>query len=183
MKLSLLVSIFLILVAGPAGAAVPGSIGVFADAGGTNCNVFDTGGLVQVHLVHVHTDGATASQFMLDVSAAGWTYLGDIWNFQTAIGNSVTGVSIAYHACLTSPIHLGVVSFLGTSAPPCTEIRIVPDPIVAEGQIWSVDCEPIPLTQKHSVPGGKAIVNGNSSCSCSVPIEEKTWGGIKALYR
>jgi hypothetical protein len=66
----------------------PGSISAYGDAQGTSCYAFDGGGLVTVFLWHTNTDGATASQFLLDVAAAGWTWLGDNWNFTTVIGGT-----------------------------------------------------------------------------------------------
>jgi hypothetical protein len=30
--------------------------------------------------------------------------------------------------------------------------------------------------------GGKGIVNSNPTCYCDVPVQDTTWGQVKALY-
>jgi hypothetical protein len=181
MKRMLLLALCFVCVSSMVFAQLPGSIGVFADAAAANCNFVDGGSLVVVHIVHVSTYGATASRFMLEVSSAGWMHLGDTWDFPTVIGTSITGVSVAYGACLEAPIHLGQINFLGTIAPPCTYIRIVPDPAALSGKIEAVDC----AQTKMFPTGGEGFVNPTfePGCGCVVPVEETTWGGVKALYR
>jgi hypothetical protein len=160
--------------------AQAGSIGVFSDAGATSCNFVDGGGLVQVYISHVYTDGATASQFKL-AAPAGWTHLGDTWNFTTVIGTSINGVSVAYGACFVGPIALGVVNFFGAAAPGCTMIAIVADPASPSGDIEAVDCA-LPDPGKMFPTGGAGRVNSDQTCDCNVPVQDTTWGGIKALY-
>jgi hypothetical protein len=158
---------------------LPGSICVYADEAGTDCNIVDDGGLVQVHMLHVRTNGALASQFALDVSATNWTHIGDLWSFYLSIGSSVGGVALAYEACLSGSIHLGMATFFGSSAPPCTEISIVPDPGTPSGKIKAADC-----SEEIFYPtGGLAYINPDPTCQCSVPVSETTWGKVKSLYR
>jgi hypothetical protein len=179
MKRSLLIAICLLFVAGTVFAQA-GSIGVFSFCDAFDCNFVDAGGLIQVYMVHVNTPGASASQFMLQ-TPPGWVHLGDIWNFPTIIGTSVTGVSIGYGGCYSSPICLGYANFLGAVSPPCTYFGIVPDPGALSGLIEAVDCA-IPANKVFPT-GGQGIVNNDGSCSCSVPVEETTWGQLKALYQ
>ncbi len=179
MKRSLLIAFCLVLGASMVFAQA-GSVGVFADPGATNCNMVDAGGLVQVYISHVNTTGATASQFML-VPGPGWTHLGDTWNFTTIIGVSIAGVSVAYGGCFSGAIALGVVNFFGSVAPTCTLISIVPDPSAPSGEIEGVDCEE--PANKMFPTGGSATVNSDGSCDCSIPVQDTTWGGVKALYR
>ncbi len=177
MKRTLLIGLCLTMVASLAFAQA-GSIGIFSDAAGSDCNFLDTGGLNQVYILHLNSPGATASQFRLDVTAAGWSHLGDTWNFATVIGNSVAGVSVAYGACFPSPIALGTINFFGANAPACTMINIVADPGALSGEIEAVDCESF----KVFPTGGAGIVNPDGTCDCSTPVQETTWGGVKALY-
>lgn len=177
MKRTLLIGLCLTMVASLAFAQA-GSIRIASDATGVECNFADAGGLVQVYLLHVDAPGATASQFKLDVSAAGWTHLGDTWNFATVIGSSMTGVSVAYGACFSAPIALGTINFFGSAAPACSMINIVADPGALSGQIEAVDC----ASFKVFPTGGAGIVNPDGTCDCSTPVQETTWGGVKALY-
>ena len=182
MKRLVLIALFLVSVSGMAFAQMPGSIGVFADNGATNCNITDMGSLVTVHLAHVYTDGSTASQFKLDIGTTGWMHLGDNIVFPTKIGTSITGLSVGYGSCLSGAVvYIGGVNFFGTNAAPCTYIRIVGDPTAPTGEIEAVDCN---IPQNKIFPtGGTAIVNPTMDCECNVPVNDSTWGGIKALYQ
>jgi hypothetical protein len=180
MRYFVVLASIILLLAGAASAQLPGSIGIFADAGGTDCNLADTGSLVIVYVLHVHTDGATASQFRIDISGTGWTWMGDNWPW-TVIGNSIVGVSYGYSTCQSGSIYLGSVNFLGTNVAPCTHISVEADPMALSGQIEAIDCSDPPV--KFFPTGGHAIVNQTPECMCSVPVESTTWGGVKALYR
>jgi hypothetical protein len=181
MKRSMLIALCLLFGASMAFAQA-GSVGVFADAAGTNCNLVDAGGLVQVHVVHAYSTGATASQFLFDISATAWTHLGDTWDFTTVIGTSITGVSVAYGGCFSGPIHLGTINFFGSIVPACTIVSVVPDPAAPSGNIEAVDCA-LPDPGKMFPTGGSAIVNSDGTCDCLIPVQDTTWGGVKALYQ
>ena len=180
MKRLVLIALIVVCTAGVASAQLPGSIGVFSDAAGTSCNFTDVGGLVQVHMFHLWTDGSTACTFQL-VVPAGYTHLGDIMNYAAIIDNTVAGISIGYGTCVPGPNYLGYANFLGAIAPACSYISIVPHPSAPSGDIEAVDCN-VPEV-KFFPTGGQGIVNPTVDCDCNVPVEETTWGGIKSLYQ
>ena len=183
MKRSVLIA-FVIVCSASMAFAQAGSIGVFADAGATDCNIVDGASLVTVFFVHVNTTGATASQWMLDLGGLPWTHLGDIMQAPTVIGTSVGGISLGYGGCRQAPYLMGQANFFGSSAPACSRIQIVADPLAPTGGIEGVDCLLPPDGPNKNIPtGGTAIVNSNGECLCNVPVEESTWGGIKALYQ
>jgi hypothetical protein len=161
-------------------ASAAGSIKVFSDQAASSCNFVDTGGLVQVHFFHMDSDGATASQWKLDLGGLPWSHLGDqIW--PPPIGTSITGVAIGYGACWAAPIYLGQANFFGSNAPACSFIRIVPDPDALSGQIEGVDCA-VPANRTYPT-GGYGRVNPDVTCPCGpVPVQHTTWGAIKAMY-
>jgi len=159
MKRILLLTCFVILGA-TAVSAQTGAVCIFSDAAGTECNILDTGALVQVYIVHSNTPGATASQFRLDVDQAAWTWLGDMWQFPTVIGTSIQGVSIAYGSCQSSSILLGTVNLFGSVAPPDTPIRIVPD--AGQDDVLFIDCDFNTILGA----GGTAYVNSTIPCVC-----------------
>ena len=176
MKRTLLIGICVVFCASMA-FAQNGSIAVFSDVGGSDCNFADDGGLVQVYVWHIYSPGAIASEWMLDVTEVGWSHLGDLKVLEFLyIGTSVLGVSVAYGSCLTDNFLLMTVNFFGTSADPCGLIGIVAAPTKAG--VRSVDCAENPLF----IPGGQGRVNPDGTCTCAVPVEETTWGNIKALY-
>jgi hypothetical protein len=207
MFLATLTGLALCLLFVPANAQFPGTVIVSSDAAGTDCSIVDTGGLVQVHIVHMHTDGVRGSRFMLD-PAPGWTHLGDMPDFPS-LGTSISGMIVCMPSCMSSDIHLTTVNFFGSAAPPCTYISIVPDPAAPSGSIEALDCNWNPMYPT----GGQAIVNPEGGCFCHaavapggenrapnergidnpsklpaahfcspVPVQQSTWGAIKSLY-
>lgn len=174
MRRSLLIAFFLVISAGTA-TAQRDRIYVFADPMAYDAFFIDNGGLISVYVFHMYSDGATASEWMLDVTDAGWSHLADQPTFDLVIGTSIAGVSIAYEVCLGHDFLLMTVIFFSYSpAPPCTEIGIVAAP--GKAGVRAVDCAENAVV----VRGGKGRVNWNSSCR--VPIETTTWGRVKALY-
>ena len=159
MKLLLLLAVVFACSAGIA-SAQNGSISISSDPGATDCGFVDGGGLVQVYVWHVYSPGATASEWMLDVTSAGWTHLGDNKDFELVIGTSITGVSISYETCLQGTFKLMTVNFFGSSADACTLIGIVAAP--GKPGVRVVDC----AENSAFVPGGQGRVNPDASCPC-----------------
>ena len=176
MKRSVLIALVVVFSASMAFAQA-GSIGIYSDAGASSCN-FVAMGFIQIHSFHMNAPGATGCQWKLDHPPT-WSLFGDVWQFATIIGNSNAGVSIGYGACLASPIYLGVSSYGAAGDPACTFISVVPDPSSLSGEIEGVDC----AANKTFPTGGGGYVNGDGTCNCDIPVEETTWGGVKALYQ
>ena len=171
MKRSVLIVLAIMLFASTAFAQ--GSIMVFSDPGATSCNfTYAPSGFAPVYVFHMYTPGSTASEWRL-VLPAGFTHLGDISNFALTIGASVNGTSVSYGACLQGNFMLMTVNALGapTGTPACTLISIV--------DVQSIGC----ASDRYFPPGGAGVVNTDGSCDCDVPVDETTWGGIKALYQ
>jgi hypothetical protein len=155
-------------------SAVPGIIGVYSDATGASIDFVDTGGTISIYIFHFDHNGSIAAQFKLDLFNTGWTWLGDSWNTPTAIGSSVSGVSLGYGGCAPAPTYLGVVNVTGTASPSCRFIQIVPDPSAPTGEIEVVDC----VGNKLTGSGAWGYVN----CEDRDPVRSTTWGQIKAMY-
>jgi hypothetical protein len=165
-----------------AGLAYGDTIGLYADNIGTNCNIAESPTLTYVYVVHVSSGGATASEFMAPKPACwtGATWIQDIEVYGMP-GNSQTGKSIGYGACLIGTIHiLTIVYFSQGLAEPCCVYPVLAVPWSPGGQLLVADCD------FNAVPaiGLTATVNGNATCPCGcpVPVEETTWGAVKALY-
>jgi len=182
MKKALLLSFALMLVAGVAFGQA-GSVGVFADPLGLNCNLTDAppAGLKQYMVVHVYTPGAAASQYRaklpLCMTGTGAMWLSDTNMFPVTVGNSQVGVAVAYGGCFVGPIHTQIISvFAMGTTPACCRWYVDPDPSV--GQITGTDC----AFQIFYPTGGQGIINPISGCMCNIPDEDTTWGQVKALY-
>jgi hypothetical protein len=143
-----------------------GTIAVFSDNAGINCNITTppANQLMQVYVVHVNPVGISACNFSAPKpSCFNASWLSDTNVFAVVIGNTQVGISIGYGACKTTTTHLVTMNFLtlGTT-PPCCEYPVLADPNSASGQIELADCY---FEVVYGV-GGTGIVNGNSSCPC-----------------
>jgi hypothetical protein len=165
----------------PVEPALPtgGTFGVYTDVGGTDCNLQDPGtGVVTYYIVHMGTEGATAAEFQVEFNGFTGTMLSASSPFQTVIGDPMTGMSLAYGACLPGPALVATVRFTSTSASPaCASVTVVPHPI--SGQIGVVDCD-----GRLLVGNGKtSYFNNDGSCPCSIPSTPGTdQGKIKNIY-
>ena len=101
MKRMALISLIIVSVAGLA-FAQGGFIGIFGDAAGTDCNLWDKGpGLCLYYVFHMMAPGVTASQWSAPApSCFPSIWLSDTAMFPVTIGSSQTGVAIGYGACL-----------------------------------------------------------------------------------
>ena len=159
------------------------TIGLYADTGGTSCNISETLPLTFVYVVHhIPPSGATGCSFSAPKPVcwtdATWIYDTEPYSWP---GTSQTGKTIGYGSCKTGSLHiLTIIYFSHGVSEPCCLYPVLPDPWVPSGQIEVADCD------YNVVPavGLMATVNGNSTCPCDypVPADETTWGGVKALY-
>jgi hypothetical protein len=160
--------------------AQAGSIGIFGDPAGTNCNLAAmTQGLGAYYVVHTNTPGAVGCEYSAPKPACMTLaqYLSDTNAFPVTIGNSQTGVSVGYGVCRQAPILVQTISYfiLGPN-PMCCRYYVLPHPI--NGGPNMVDCADNLLI----ATGGQGIVNSDPTCHCDVPVQDTTWGQVKALY-
>jgi hypothetical protein len=182
MKRGLLFFAGILLAASVAFAQPPGSLFLSGDSLGTDCTTFDTPGLVHIYVVHLFTYGATASQFMIDcTSRVALTYLGEYSPYLT-IGNSQTGIAIAYQTCVPSPHMILDIHYLGEGlSQNCGSCHVIPDPLAIPPYILVADCQDPP--NLLTAIGGEIWINPDGSCSCIIPVQKTSWGQIKAMYK
>jgi hypothetical protein len=182
---------FVILLFGVPVMAQGGLIGLFIDTWGDECCIVDIDKekirIIEVQVVHKFAPEAGAAQFSIQASD-GFTgvYLGEEIPASLpggCIGNSQRGISIAYGACQSSPVHILTIRYYmyGTSAP-MSYLEVVEDPTAIPPGINMVDCNHNP--QMFPALGGRAYINNDGSINCktTTPTRTTTWGGIKALY-
>jgi hypothetical protein len=163
-------------------AAQTDTIGLFTDTGYTECEFNDTGpGRVSVYVVHTATSGSVASQFRV-VSDAGVTlsYLGESTQWPLVIGNSQTGVTVAYEGeCRYSDILVMTINYLASgSSATCSTLRVMPDLNAPTGTIEVVNCS----QTKLEAIGAYLVVNSDGTCECGPSTQFTNWGVIKAKY-
>jgi hypothetical protein len=184
MKKILLLTMAVICVSSLAyGQTQMGSIDIFADAAHTSCNItVPDADLFQVFVYHTNViTGSTASAWSIDHPAT-FTNVGEVSPFTLKVGNSDTGVSFSYEQCKTGTFLLLTVSYFGIApTATCGLMTIIGDPNSTTGGVEIVDCAPFPGRTSWE-QAGQARLNPDVTCMCSVPVEETTWGGIKALY-
>lgn len=187
MKKFVLTVFALMVVAGPA-FAQSGDISGYADAAGTNCNIGDTlpFAFIDVFFLHKHTSGATAAQFAVTLTGGStFVYINSTEApGMLRIGEGNVDMALAYGACLSGDFLIVTVRYLANGqSPACSRVTVTPAPgSPIPGEVAIVDCES--PTSNLLVPAtGQAIINPDGTCACNVAVSEKTWGGIKALYR
>jgi len=184
MKPLVLTSIVILISATTAVAQPGGNIAVYADINALSCDLTDIGVTVcQYYIIHMLTPlGVLASQFKIDTNHQG-TYLGRSSQFPFVFGDPLTGVEIVYGQCLTGPIHILTMTYLCQGlTPPCGYMSVVGHPNGAPPGLIAVDCS----GETHlDVQGYTSYVNNDGSCPCvsPIPIQETTWGRVKALYQ
>lgn len=117
--------------------SIAGSLGIYADAGGTDATITDTGGTVTVYVIHTVENGATASQFRV-AAPAGWTLQSAAPQFAVSIGDADNGISLGYGSCLTGTIHVMTLTYT-TPGTGTGSFRVLPHTDLPDA-IQVVDC-------------------------------------------
>jgi hypothetical protein len=165
-------------------------ITTYADVTGTDCvlNTVPVGPPgFSVYVIHKFNAGAGAAQFKVNDTT------GFFATSQTTIAGLALGAwnvdwSIAYGAaCLTGDLHIATLNFLyfgGTTFTCQNSLETMPAPTSPiPGVIAIVNC----AGEFEPATGGSLFFGPDGdACDflCGVnPVDEKTWGGIKAMYR
>ena len=168
-----------------------GFLHVWGDSARCVCDPDNTAGFMFVHVIHEGSPGATACQFAVQINGVPLTWVGDYSYFTSVIGNTQSGIAVAYGECMVSPIHVVRMTYLGVSNP-CDMIRIVADPTTVPPGIYATDCA-TPVPNLLVIGGGTTYINTDGTCWncspyydppwCTVPVEKTTWGKVKEIYR
>jgi hypothetical protein len=180
MKTVLSLTLVRLLGATVAFAQQNGTIGIFADAAGTDCKLPGSPGLLYVYFVHANAVGATGSQWAAPPPAClTGTRIADTPKFAVTIGCTACGITIGYGQCMSGTFHIMTAVYQVISAPTCCRWFVGSDPNVSSGKIEIPDCD-FNMTYGS---GGEGILNANSTCCCDCGhSEDTTWGQMKATY-
>jgi hypothetical protein len=187
MKNILILSVCVLLCASVSNGQA-GYIGLYSDITGTNCMMTDIPGPCFVYVIHKSAVGATSSQFLIqDVGLNATIFLNEVFSpGRLWTGSSHAGVVVSYGACHSSDILLMTMEYAcqGT-ADPCAMTMVLPDPTAPSGTIEIFDCASPP----NKLVGNGSILTWNDTGSCDpgcgqiVPVQDTSWGQIKALYQ
>ncbi len=181
MKIFVMTTIVTLCIANVAAAQLGGNLAVYADTQALSCDLQDIPGLGEYHVVHMLTPGVTAVQFKIETEHLGF-YLGYTAPFPILLGDPLTGVTVSYGACLTGPIWiLTMMYFNQGTTQPCSEMRVVGHPNANPPGLLAADCSSAIVP----VQGYTSFINNDGSCPCvsPIPVQETTWGQVKALYQ
>jgi hypothetical protein len=160
----------------------PGNIGVFRDPAGLHCQlVTPESGTVTFFLVHLTQGTVSGSQFSAPKpDCLNATYISTTCAFPGCGGDAQTGLSIDYGSCLTGAIVAATVTYVVNGlTDDCCFYNVLPHADAESGKIEIMDCD----GQVGFGGGGTGIINAKPWCLCElVPVQETTWGGVKAIY-
>jgi hypothetical protein len=174
----------IVTLAGPAAAnPLPWTqIGLYGDPAGTVNVVYDTGpGPIEIFVVQtVYIEPAVSeARFMAPAPACFTaTYLGDT-NIYPTVGNSQAGAWISYGPCLTGSVLVMTIQYYGqgTSSQCCWyDLQPYPGSSYVESQM----CGGSDWLWTH---GEGIYVSTDPAENCGTPVEQSTWGRVKAMYR
>ena len=137
--------------------AQAGALCVYDDQAGLDCHLEgNTSGLVTYHIVHTLTPGATAIQFSAPkpfcMSGAFWVSDTQVW--PVTIGDSQSGVSVAYGGCQTGPILvLSMIYQVDSTIPLNCLYPILADIDGGQDYVRVVDC----AADVSSIIGGRSF--------------------------
>ena len=198
-KIVMMVAGVVLVFAAAASAQTGPTIALFADEGGTNCDLTSDGsGTVEVHMLLLGASEVGAVQFKAPKPDC-WTnatWVGDNIAWTLFIGDTQAsdpwGLSIAFLSdvdCVesNSPIYLGSITYSLNGTPPvcCRYPVLKADDLHPEfdGPIGTLCLEDHRL---FGIEGGTMVINPDQTCGCNdrtaLPVHETKWGTVKALY-
>jgi len=94
-----------------------------------------------------------------------------------AIGNYLTGITLASTECMPGPdVCVGTVSLFYLGGACCIELLDHPD-----YPRWVLDCNDPAQVDFYNVLAYGSV--GGAECPPPTPVEDTTWGSIKAMYQ
>jgi len=182
-KLLVLSAIILLIVASAAVAQVGGNLAVYADVNALSCDLEDrrVGEICEYYVIHMLTPGVAASQFKIDTNHGGG-FMTESSPYIIIRGDSRNGIIISYGACRSGPIHILTLTYFCLNiTPPCAEMSVVGHPTANPPGLLAWDCNNVRVPAQ----GYTSYINSDGNCPCTspIPVQETTWGLVKALYQ
>jgi hypothetical protein len=111
----------------------------------------------------------------------GAVFIADICAQPICLGDTQTGASSAYGACLQGPVQVLTILFMGQGqTEPCCVWPVLPHPSFG-GPVYTDCSDPI---QEFPLPSLYAVVNPDAGCQCQSPTARPNdWNRIRTLLR
>lgn len=181
----------------PIREAVAHTIEVSASQYGYECQLGnDQGpGLRSVYVIHAFNAGAFASRFRVSLgSGATMSYVSETHAFATTLGDTQSGMTVCYGACVENTLVATMTYMSYASDDNCSKVLVLPHPSAETVEI--IDCYGVP---RVATVRDLNILAPGGICGCPtahgfpgtaqyfdcvpLPVENKTWGAVKALFR
>ena len=174
---------------GSQSSAQPGAVVVSSDPGLWDCGIPDAGeGLAQYFVLHILTAGSTGVSFSAPLpSCHTGAWLSDTPAFPSAVGDSQTGVTITWGACLAAPIVILTMNVMTKGTTPDCCLFCV-RPATGKSSVEARDCALAWLPSMgqpnliNYTAGACVSCSHLGNCDDPLPVEPSTWGMLKALY-
>lgn len=146
MRMFIRLSVLFVFLFAPAAHAQQARVALYSDAEFTDPYLASGApGVVSIYVVVHSTTPVASVQYWAPIPDCwyGAVYLGESNQFPVVIGDSQSGVAIAFGTCLTEPIHVQTITVFAELPPPsdsCCTMVALPHPQVASGEIEFVDC-------------------------------------------
>jgi len=146
-------------------------IGIYSDPEGKNCNLLDQGpGQCKYYVVLYAPQGARGAEFRVPTPTCATISLVEEKlsdAVDVAIGNSQTGISVAFGDCLYGVVPLLELTYScwGTTGS-CCEWPVLANP--SSGMLQIVDC----AFQLQPATGLVSVINPDNTCPCGAPVIE-----------
>jgi len=145
-----------------------GFIGVYSDAGGTDCSLADSStALCSYYVVHSLTSNVRGARFRISSEHLG-TVLPNGRPFTVTVGNAIDGVEIDYGSCMdvTGGLHILTLNYFCQGlTPACARIEVVEHPTVPPPGLSANECS----LGQVPVEGWTSYINNDGSCECALP--------------
>jgi len=186
--MKILAILTLVLALGLPGPASPNPlpwarVGFYGNAEGTVHAVYDAGpGTLDIYVVLRNYEASVGSGSVrfsaVPPPCFEAVYVGETSSY-TVIGDSQTGARVWHMMCFPGVYLLMTISFTvqGGTWDCCW---FEPQPFPGESQVYATDCS---LSGSEWIDTEGLWVNPNNPMTCTAPVEETTWGAIKAMYR
>lgn len=192
----------LVLAAIPLTARAEGRYVLYADEDRSSCTLVDReAGIVKVHMFAEGIRNLIVTEFAAPIpdcwEGAVWiedVVAHELWlvSTQDEVGLSVfvgtPGKGNCWNSIAPDPVYIGYISIQTQGlAKPCCVYPILPGASADGPQPAAAVCGGPDGVQAVPVVTQSAVINGDETCACgslqTLPVEETSWGRVKALYK
>ena len=162
-------------------AVANGTLMVYSDPAYTSAALENDLGPVSVYVVHEGTFQMQSARYQVYSESTTLVWVADVNPHTQTTGTSQTGVTVVYDGCLSSPVLVQEIQYMGDGSSPvgsCISIAHVQ----GEPVMVVTHCDGSPRAPSNAGVCVKCTPPAFGDCM-ELPVETSTWGRVKGLYR